>query len=115
VTLAVNDLDLVGTINAGANAVNLTTGNTTTPTVTAAAAVPNAARGIDLGSTAGGTLNISSAELSRITTSGLLTIGDAAHTGLISINSAISNAAGATGGLTIVNKTGGIAVNAPLT
>jgi hypothetical protein len=101
VTMRVNDLNLGGTINAGANAVTLTSAT--------------AGRRIDLGISGGSALNLDSTELSKINTTGLLTVGDAAHTGVVSINSAISSPAGATGGFAIVNGTGDIAVNGGVT
>ena len=73
-----------------------------------------AGNAINLGSavdTTANTLELSNTELNTIT--GALTIGSTATTGAITVSSAV-NAAGATGGLTLVNNTGGIAVNASL-
>jgi len=101
VTLQVNDLDLNGVINAGANAIQIRPATTT--------------RSLTVGAGGAGTLQLSSAELSRLTTSGLLSIGGATHAGSITLNGAIANPTGATGGLTFINNTGGIVVNAPIT
>jgi hypothetical protein len=101
VTLKVNDLDLTGTINAGANAIQIRPATTT--------------RSVTVGSGGAGALQLSSAELSRLTTSGLLSVGGALHTGAITINGTITSPASATGGLTFINNTGGIAVSAPIT
>ena len=58
------------------------------------------------------TLELSNTELNTIV--GALTIGSASTTGAITVSNAI-NPLGATGGLTLLNNTGGIAVNAALT
>ena len=114
VTLRVNDLDLrdtvAGSINAGANTVQITP-----------AFIPPAvsSRPVTLGDAViANTLSLSSAELGAVTTTGLLTVGDATHTGAITVTGAgisLTGAGGPTGGLTVLNNTGGIAVNSTLT
>jgi filamentous hemagglutinin len=101
VTLRVNDLALNSTIGAGANAVQITPAT--------------ASRAVTIGALGAGTLQLSQAELNAITTTGLLTVGDAAQTGAITIAGTLTSLPGAAGGFTILNNTGGIAVNAPLT
>jgi filamentous hemagglutinin len=98
VLLAVNDLVLNSVINAGAGAVTVTAQDTT--------------RAINLGGAGG--LALSAAELASVTTSNLFTIGAANHSGAMTVAGAI-NPSNATGGLTLLNQAGGIAINAPLT
>ena len=70
---------------------------------------------INLGTGVGG-LDLSDAELDRIfTTTGLLTIGRTTHTGLITISGETVSPANTAGGLALVNRTGGIAVDSDLT
>ena len=99
VKLSVNDLDLTSTVTGSSVQIRTAT----------------ASRGTALGAASSGSLQLSSAELSSITTSGTLTIGDTAQTGAISIDGTISSPANVTGGLAIVNGVGGIAINAPIT
>lgn len=99
-TLLVNDLNLTGTLNS--------TGAVQITPITAT-------REITIGGAGGSSLGIDSTELSKISTAAPLTLGDANHQGAITISNPILNPSTATGSLTIINKAGGIAVNAPLT
>lgn len=70
---------------------------------------------INLGTGVGG-LDLSDAELDRVfTTTGVLTIGRTTHTGLITISGETVSPANAAGGIALVNRTGGIAVDSDLT
>ena len=79
---------------------------------------PNAAAGkIDIGSVtdlAAGTLELSSAELATLVTSGSVVIGDAVNTGAVTVSAATNIGAGANS-FNIVNNTGDITLNATLT
>jgi mucin-19 len=70
---------------------------------------------INLGTGVGG-LDLSDAELNRVfTTTGILTIGRTTHTGLITISGETVSPANAAGGIALVNRTGGIAIDSDLT
>ncbi len=94
VTLRANDLILASTISAGTNAVQITSATASQP--------------ISLGFAGGGTLQLSAAELAAVSTGGTLTVGDALHTGLITVGGSL-NPSNATGGFAIVNGGGAIA------
>jgi hypothetical protein len=101
-SLAVDNLDLTGTLNVNGQALVLTT----------LAAGSTIALGAADGS---GVLGLSAADLNNLSGVTSLTIGDAAHTGAINVNGAVNltNADAAT--VTLLNKTGGINFGADLT
>jgi len=97
---------LAGAINSGSGAVTLKPNN--------------AADAIQIGAASAGTnnaaatLELSDSEFNTITTSGGLTIGAINDTGAITVVGALTPTT-AQNGLTLINNTGGIAINAPLT
>src|SRR5207245_7239198 len=94
---------LAGTITGGSGAINIS--NST---------LSDAIKLGNVGDGTAATLELSAAELLTVTTSGLLTIGNANNTGAITVSAAVATT-NATGGTTLINKTGGIAINNVLT
>ena len=116
-----------GTISTGNGAINLTADNMSLAaganTIAAGSGkainvtTTTAGNPIDLGSALGptsGKLELSAAELLEFQTTGVLTVGNIAHTGQISVTAAVATT-GVTGGTTLVNNTNGIAINNVLT
>lgn len=86
-------------VNAGTGSVQLTTST--------------ASRAINLGTATGG-LDLTDAKLERILTSQILTIGDNAHTGAITVSGETVNPSNATGGITLRNTNSSININSVL-
>ncbi|HEY4373840.1 MAG TPA: autotransporter-associated beta strand repeat-containing protein, partial [Burkholderiales bacterium] len=98
-TLAVDDLNLSGTLDVGTQALALTTQN----------------RALSIGLGSGGALGLSQAEINNISHVTSLTIGDSAHTGSIVIGSDIDTSPTGAAIVTLTNSVGGIEFGANLT
>jgi filamentous hemagglutinin family protein len=100
VTLRSNIIDIAQNIASGGGSVTLTS--------------TGAATAIDVGGTGAVNFELSAAELNRVIASGgALQIGDNNHTGSITVSAPVAPAA-VTGGISLVNRTGGIAINSTL-
>ena len=99
VTLIADEMSFNQNINAGTGSITLSSNNV--------------ARAINLGTTSAIDLNLTDAMLDRVFTSGMLTIGDNAHTGSITVVSDVSPN-NATGGITLRNIDSTININGVL-
>ncbi|HYM26992.1 MAG TPA: hypothetical protein VET66_02500, partial [Steroidobacteraceae bacterium] len=100
VTLRSNVIDIAQNVASGGGSVTLTS--------------TNPATAIDIGGTGAVNFELSAAELNRVIAGGgALQIGDNNHTGSITLSAPVAPAS-VTGGISLVNRTGGIAINSTL-
>ncbi len=106
IALIADEMILTGAIDSGSGAVTLKPNNPTDAIELGAAAAST--------KNSAATLELSDSELNTITTTGGLTIGASNNTGAITVAGAITPTT-AQNGLTLLNRIGGIAINAPFT